>query len=633
MSIYIGPDRTTKRELYLPDELFRTHLHLVGGTGKGKTTAILAMLLQLFRSARTAAHVVFDRMGAFSFFLLLWMASPYCPPRVRERLVYIDASREDVFMPFNPLLYTTPAHGYYKVNRATECILRAWASQNIEEMPRLARWVFNAMWAAAQLALTVSDCAHLLTPGSPYHEPLIRRLPPLLQAEWQEILRARGGEAGRILESSRNRLKPFLDNPLLQHWVGASQNQLDVLRFMREAKIVIVNLAPQNRLSPQLADAMGGLILNEILATARSLPMGERYPTFLWLDEFQRFVGPDIEEAIPEVRQMGIRLILSHQSMSQLKRGDTDLTSLIFQCQSRMVFGLQGDDADIMAHELASLTYDPKRLKDEMFTRRQLLAGHRVIELMSWSRSESEAENWNKTYGTNWSEQKGTTTSSGTTTSDSHSDSVSRRDGSMVATRSWTAGGSDGRTETSGKSSGRSDGGSHQTGEGGSRTTSSSCSVNQSLLPLHDDFTELIRRTYYTFEEQRSLWAQQVRLRETGQAYVRLVDDPNLYDVAIQRYAPGYLAWDLDKISRRRPDAIEAVLRLLDQNFASDLFVSADVIDQQREERLQRLLNPPIEVRAPAIEGNAVPRLRQAAERLNQFSIGAALIAEDDPMR
>jgi len=67
-----------------------------------------------------------------------------------------------------------------------------------------------------------------------------------------------------------------------------------------------------------------------VLTTARSLPLGVRFPTFLILDEFQRFVGPDLEPAIPEVRQLGIKLVLSHQSLSQLKRGDIDLTNLIF---------------------------------------------------------------------------------------------------------------------------------------------------------------------------------------------------------------------------------------------------------------------------------------------------------------
>src|SRR5262249_6736222 len=158
---------------------------------------------------------------------------------------------EDIVLGFNPLLYDTLGHGYYKVAHASEITLRGWASQNLAEMPRLARWLFNSFWAAAQLGLTIADCAHLLLPGSPLHEPLIAALPPTLRVEWAELLSTKGAEVSRILESSRNRLKPFWDCPALRLMFSATANRLDVLRFMREGRIVLINLAPYNRLPEQ----------------------------------------------------------------------------------------------------------------------------------------------------------------------------------------------------------------------------------------------------------------------------------------------------------------------------------------------------------------------------------------------
>jgi hypothetical protein len=144
---------------------------------------------------------------------------------------------------------------------------------------------------------------------------------------------------------------------------------------------------------------------------------------------------------------------------------------------------------------------------------------------------------------------------------------------------------------------------------------------------------ELARRSYYTFEEQRSLLAQQVRTHKTGRAFVRIVDDPQVYDVDIQRYAPGHLEWDLDKLARRRPEAIENVSQLVEQNFQSEYFVSAKTIDRQAEERLQRILNPAIKLGRPAIEGESIPRIDMAAETETEYFIGGRTLAEDDPMR
>ena len=79
--ILLGHERTTKQPVYIPKNAFRTHFHIPGGTGKGKTTAILAMLYQLLRDPTDrACHIIVDFLGGLSFELGLWMASRYCPP-------------------------------------------------------------------------------------------------------------------------------------------------------------------------------------------------------------------------------------------------------------------------------------------------------------------------------------------------------------------------------------------------------------------------------------------------------------------------------------------------------------------------------------------------------------------------
>jgi hypothetical protein len=577
--ILLGHDRRTSQPVRIPVKAFQTHFHLIGGTGKGKTTAIHTMLHPLLMEPfDKACYIIVDRMGNLSHELLLWMASRYCTQGVRDRLVYIEPAREGVVLGFNPLLYRTAGEGYYKVQRATEIILRAWESVNIEAMPRLARWTFNAFWAAAQLGLTIADCVHFLMPGSPHHTQLLNCLPDRLKYEWGELIDARSSEVVRILESTRNRLKPYFESDILRCMFGSTQSRLDVLRFMREGRIVLLNLSPQNRLSTQLADAIGALVLNEVLATARSLPLGIRYPTYLLLDEFQNFVGPDIESALPEVRQLGLRLILSHQSLSQLKRGDYDLTSMIFQAQSRMIFGIQGEDADLLGHELASITYDPKRIKEEQYVRRQRLSGHRIMELSSWSESQGEAANWNRTYGQNWGTHENLTHNQ---TRDARGELASR-----------------GQSEGQGSSRGGSEG----QGSGGSSNRSTSHGTRQQLVPVHEDYEELASRTFYAFDEQKHLRASDLRNLPTGSCLLRLVDDPTLYEVSVKRSAPGHLAWDSETLVHRYPKAIEERDRLIEENFRSGLFVSPEAIEAETRQRIEAVLRPAIMIQARAAE-------------------------------
>ncbi len=557
-SILLGTDRRTNEEVRIPKKAFRTHFHLIGGTGKGKTTALHAMLHQLLMDPYDqSCWFIFDRLGNFSQELLLWMSSEFCTQDVRDRLVYVEPGREDIVLGFNPLIYDTEAHGYYRVERATEIVLRAWEDVNIEAMPRLARWVFNAFWGAAQLGLTISDCVHFLTPSSPLHSQLLGMLPPRLQFEWSELTQSRSGEVLRILDSSRNRLRPYFDSVILRRMFGATQNRLDVRRFMQEGKIVIFNLAPQNRLSPQLANTIGALVINEVLATARSLPRGVRFPTYMMLDEFQNFVGPDLESALPEVRQLGIRLILSHQGFAQLERGDYDLRPTIYQCQSRMIFGVQGEDADELAHELASISYDSRKIKDELYSRKQRIKGNRIVTLGTWSDSEANAKQWKKDFGSDWSANEG----------------KSRTGLNGEETRS------------TGRGSGRSE----RHGEGGGVTRTHSSGQSETIVTDHEDFVELSSRTYSTFEEDAHEWGRNIRNLPTGSAYLRLVDSPNLHEVAIKRSAPGFLSWDMEQLTRDLPEVLEDMDQLIEENFKSDVFVSPQVIDTETRFRMKTL--------------------------------------------
>jgi hypothetical protein len=564
-TILLGHDAHSGEDVRIPESAFATHFHLIGGTGKGKTTAIHTMLQPLLSDPfHKNAFFIIDRLGNFSQELLLWISSRFCPEHVRKRLVYVQPSREDLVSAFNPLLYDTPAHGYFRVERATEIILRAWESVNIEAMPRLARWVFNTFWAAAQLGLTISDCAHFLLPGSPHHAALLNLLPQRLKAEWEEITTARGQEATRILDSSRNRLKPYFESDILRRMFGSAKSRLDVTRMMREGRIVIIDLAPRNRLSTQLANTIGSLLINEVIATIRSLPRGVKYPSYLFLDEFQNFVGPDVEAALPETRQLGLKLVLSHQSFAQLERGDYDLTSMIFAAQSRMIFGVQGEDADLLANEVASITYDPARIKHEIWTRRQLTKGQKLVMLHSRNQGQTRHDQ----------------------ESESESSQSGRTDG-RSGPELWLSRSAmhdpvlhEGKSENKGNAKARMRGNSTISSEG----------EHETLVPEYDEFRELSSRTYESFNEQRSVWARDIRNLRTGQALLRLVNEPKMRLVNVKRSAPGILGHDIDTLARKFPQAIERMEQLIEENFRSDFFVPAAEIDREQEERLKTIL-------------------------------------------
>ncbi len=253
-------------------------------------------------------------------------------------------------MPFNPLSHTSEANRYYQTMRSVDIVLRAWAAQDVSQQPRLLQWTYKAFCAAAMMGMPIAMCQYLLHPGSPEHDAILSRIPGDIRSHWSEILNARGSEAVRILESTRNRLDPFFESTNLRRMFGSTKSLFDCERFIKQRKIVVLNLGQYGKIPGFVADTIGALALNEIVETASRLSTNEGKqavdPTYVVMDEFQKYVSVDIENALPTVRQMGLRLILAHQSFSQLEREDVDLTQMIWQARSRLMFANNAMDAD-----------------------------------------------------------------------------------------------------------------------------------------------------------------------------------------------------------------------------------------------------------------------------------------------
>lgn len=550
--LVLGTDRETNQKVSIEPDILRTHLHLLGATGSGKTVSIQTLVRPLIMTPRPKCCLfLVDPMGNLSNDLLKWIANErLCPEHVRQRLIYIEPARENLVLPFNPLLHESDDHLYYQVGRTIEIMLRAWASQNIEEMPRLRQWSFNLCYAVASMGLPLAASEYLLHPGSPEHEALIGRLSPRLRIVWSEILHSRIADRVRILESTRNRLAPFFDSGILRRMFSTRESRFDVARFIRERRVVLINLKGYKRVDAHIAHTIGGMFVNEIIEQALDLTPAEVDPTYLLLDEFQHFVGPDLFDALPIVRQMGLRLILAHQSLCQLEKSEIDMTQLIWQARSRLLFANDGEDADRIAHELATITFNPKDLKEELKQQKQRIAGYHSEWTSNFSDSHSTSNSIDTStqYGSGWD--------SGVTR-DPEGNTETRKVSDSERT---TRGRAEKHGETSGSSRGRS----------------------EVIVTDHEDFWEVSRRTYYTFDEKRVEWAQKVRNRRTGSAFAKFKDDPRLYDLAIDHQP-----------IRETPELLRRVEELKAKNFESEFFRSKEDVEAEMEKLRAEILSTP----------------------------------------
>lgn len=543
------------RKLFLDTETLRKHMHLIGASGSGKSNAILTLLRPLMLASGNQKNCIFviDPLGTLSADLLKLMAHPrYMTDSVRRRLVYIEPANESIVLPFNPLTHSSTGRRYYQVMRAIDIVLRAWDAQDVSQQPRLLQWMYKAFCVAATMDFPISMCRYLLHPGTAEHKILLDRIPGEIRHHWQAILKSQG-QAQQILESTRNRLDPFFESDNLRRMFSARQSRFDCEQLIRDKSIVILNLARDGILSRFIAQAIGGLFLNEIFETASRMVANSGRsavdPCWIVADEFQHYVNPDIEDSIPVVRNFGLRLILAHQSFSQLERNDVDLTQMIWQAQTRLAFASSARDADTLADELAKLTFDSKRVKHEQVVVRQLIAGYR--------------KEWLESYG------------SGQTFMDSESHQSSNAEGSSrsrtdvndVFGYSQQFGSSDQISTSNG------------TSRGSGQSTSQSRS--QANVPIHVNRRE-VNPQFESFEEWSLKWGQDIRKLKTGEAFFQCRTRPDVAKVKVDHLPIE----DTNQLQ-------DAVAALKEQSFSSDIFISAAEADREAEACRLELFAPP----------------------------------------
>ena len=554
------------KPLEFSDEKFSRHLHLIGTTGAGKTTALHTIFHDLLKTPyNKACMFIVDPLGGLSRDFLMWASDKlHCPNFIRKRVVYIEPANDEAVIPFNPLYIEHPRQIDFRIGRAVEVILRAWDNQSVTSMPRLYRWLSNSLRSVAHLGLPLSFANYLVYPNSNEFLSIVQKLPESLQHQWSEIQGVSSNQLSTLLESTRNRLQPFTTG-VLKDTFAINQNHFDVRRFIEERNIVVINLAGFDRLSTEVKRSYGAFAVNQIISTVRSMGDPKTVsPTYLVLDEFQEFVTNDLVDALPQLRQFGLRLVLAHQSFSQLKREDIDMTALIWLAQNRIAFANSAEDADILAHEFGSLNFDPDLIKHAMFSTKQLHDGYEKIMLQSKSHGSSS--------GSSEGGSSGGATSNSQSSSTSTSSSEMRRDGKVAASS---------RSDASNNSSASSTSENWSSTYSTTASQSESVGTSESFRAKFKTYTEETSRTYKSFEEQQAEYGRDIRRLQVGYAYVKLLDDPKLH----------YCKVRLDPI-RDTPRIRDRVEEFKAKNFENDLFLSPALIEQEHNRLREELLQP-----------------------------------------
>lgn len=363
------------------------HTHVLGGTGRGKSSLLVSMIRQDILAGRGLCLI--DPHGTLADDIVAWCASR----RLNDlrRVHVIEASDLEWSASFNPLRLDGVSDPQVRVDAMVSACAQVWGGEDTNRTPLLRKCLTAVFYALSVRGLTLVEATELINSVDPHHvrRKLTENLPDyVFDSLWGDFNGLKRSEFVEQFSSTNSRLNLFLKSPAIRRVLGQTNRCLDLKEIMDNGEILIVNLARKNKLSPDNVRLLGTLLTSDLflLAVARDQVKAKRRPFTLYIDECSEFVTDDVERMLDETRKFGLHVVLAHQRLSQLrKRSELMLDAVMGGAHTKIIFGgLMDDDAEIMAREVYRSTFNlerPKHVLDKLTV---------VDEVPYWLESDSE---------------------------------------------------------------------------------------------------------------------------------------------------------------------------------------------------------------------------------------------------
>ncbi len=580
--LHLGYDAARRPVRLDPDDR-KTHMHVIGSSGSGKSKFLEYMIRGDLRNRQ--GFCLIDPHGTLYTDVLNFSAHHY----LGRDIILLDLSSPTSIIGFNPFQRAEGADVSVQVDHRITATMHAWGVDNTDQTPTLERMLRLIYTVMIDQDLGLGQVQHLIdfTAGD-VRSYLIERLEsPLIQKEWQALQQLRAKDWRDETLSARNRLFRFLTSPALTRFMGLPGRTLDLREIMDQGKVLLVNLAPSDQLSEENARAFGALLINEFFETARRRRRDDRgrdpKPYFLYMDEFQNFVSLDIADMLDQVRKFGLFTILAHQRFGHLDENITD--AVLTNCRIKAVFGgLPVVSARRMAEELFIGKLDPMKVKAAIY------------QTKFWPQYSRD-----KVYTSGTAQGRSTSRSSTSGGSDSHYSSLSTTDSAAYAYDDWFSlpqiAGT--RTETTNRGSSSMSGSSSNWSESDTESDSTTESESVADIPIFIPvpFQELSSIQYHSLEEQLTELTRALKEQFPRHCFIKILSEetqPLLVPLIEEKYT--------SKANRQLYTE-----RLLEKHDA----LPAETVDALIKERetalLQEAQAPRYALEGPVIDAEVLP--------------------------
>lgn len=348
--------------LPVPQEAFFSHVHVVGGSGAGKTQFLQNLVLHHLDREEPPALVVVDSQGDFIPKLARLARFDPGSGDLADRLVLI--SPRDIEHP--PAINVFDIH-----NERLERYDAATREQVVAGVIQTFDYLFAGLLGAdltakqsvffrfvARLLIslpetlgrnaTILDMIALMDDETPYL-PAIATLPPIQRRFFERDFQSKTFTQTR--EQIRYRLNAILENPTLERLFTAPTTKLDLLGELQRGAIVLVDTDKSflKGASGTFGRIFISLVLQAVLERA-AVPERQRTPAFLIVDEAAEYFDGNIDDLLTEARKYRLGCVLAHQYLDQCTHSLR--ASLSANTSIKLAAGVSTNDARNLAPDL-----------------------------------------------------------------------------------------------------------------------------------------------------------------------------------------------------------------------------------------------------------------------------------------
>lgn len=314
------------------------HIHVLGSTGSGKSTLLLNLIGQDLESGHGLC--VIDPHGDL----------------IDQVMALVPESRLKDVVLFDPSDSNYPI-GFNFLQAKTELEKTVLSSDLVASFRRMSTsWgdVMDAVLANALLAFlespkggTLFELKRFLVEKG-FREEFLDTVPDeSTRYFWRHEfpLIANKPQASILI-----RLDTFLRQKLIRNIVCQKETKLDFRGIMDDRKVLLVKLS-QGLIGEENSHLLGTLLVSKIYQTALTRQDSQNRPHFwLYMDEFQHFITPSMENILSGSRKYNLGLVLAHQEFRQLQSRSQDVaSSILSNCYTRICFRLGDGDAEKLA--------------------------------------------------------------------------------------------------------------------------------------------------------------------------------------------------------------------------------------------------------------------------------------------